>query len=94
MASIDLTPCWSQLSESEQLRHWRSFLTSLDAGDAGYHPHYAELMSRWDRGDVPERIAEARYGVEEAEMRAEAIWEAVHAFTTDGAHEICGDPPF
>ena len=94
MASIELAFDWIQLSESQQLRQWRSFLTSLDAGDAGYHLFYAELMPRWDRGDVPELVVEARYSVEQAEMAAEAIWDAVHGFTTDGVNAIYGDPPF
>ncbi len=51
-------------------------------------------MPRWDRGDVPELIVEERYARAEAEMRAETLWEAVHGFTTDGANEIYGDPPF
>ena len=91
MASINFTPGWTQLSEGEQLRQWRSFLASLDAGDAGFHRYYAELMPRWDRGDVPELIAEERYAADEAEMQTEALWEAMHGFTPDWAY---GEPPF
>lgn len=94
MASIDTISGWTELSDAEQLREWRSFLSSLDAGDAGYHRYYPELMPRWDCGDVPELIEAERFDAYQAEMRREAVWEAERAFEPEWANETFGDPPF
>jgi hypothetical protein len=94
MAATTTTSAWALLSEAEQLREWRSFLSSLDAGGAGHHRHYAELMLRWDRGDVPELIEAERVEAYEVEARAEAAWAAEHVFDPEWAVLTFGDPPF
>lgn len=94
MLSIDGRSRWIRLSQAEQLSQWRSFLVSLDAGDAGYHPYYTELMPRWDRGDVPLPIEAEYMATRDAELRAEAVWETVHRFGCDGANAVYGEPPF
>ena len=76
MASIDLFTTWTQLSEAQQLVEWRSFLTSLDAGDAGYHRYYPVLMLLWDRGEVPAVVEAELLTAYDAEMREQAAWEA------------------
>ncbi|WP_293392804.1 hypothetical protein, partial [Phenylobacterium sp. RIFCSPHIGHO2_01_FULL_69_31] len=76
MASIDLFTTWTQLSEAQQLNEWRAFLTSLDAGDAGYHRYYPVLMPLWDRGDVPAIVEDEAMSAYETEMREQAEWEA------------------
>lgn len=76
MPSIDLDTTWTQLSEAQQLIEWRSFLTSLDAGDAGYHRWYPVLMPLWDRGEVPAAVETEVLAAYETEMREQAAWEA------------------
>lgn len=76
MTTIDLDTAWTQLTEAQQLVEWRSFLTSLDAGDAGYHRYYPVLMPLWDRGEVPAAVEAEALDAYEAEMRELAAWEA------------------
>jgi hypothetical protein len=94
MASMDITLGWMQLPEADQLHQWRSFLASLDVGDAGYHRWYGVLMPLWDRGDVPELILDEQFDRRDAELRAEALWEAEHGFGRDWAEQVLGPPPF
>lgn len=109
MASITLNTAWTQLSQAEQMNQWRAFLSALDAGGAGYHPYYLELMPLWDRGDVPAEIEAEAYDAYEAEMRAEAGWDARYAaawgvtegvledadtWPAAGLDELIGSPPF
>ena len=41
------------LGELEQGAQWVGFIDGLDAGDAGYHPHYRHLASLYERGETP-----------------------------------------
>jgi hypothetical protein len=94
MASINTLTTWTDLSEAQQLREWRSFLNSLDVGDAGYHRWYKVLMPLWDRGDVPGEVLDVRYAARDAELQAEALWEAQHGFDGGWADRVLGPPPF
>lgn len=89
MASIDLFTTWTQLSEAQQLGEWRTFLTSLDVGDAGYHRFYPVLMPLWDRGDVPAIVEAEAIRAYETEMRAQAEWEARNPPAADGWMDRC-----
>jgi hypothetical protein len=76
MATIDIDTAWTHLSEAQQLVEWRSFLSSLDAGDAGYHRWYPVLMPLWDRGEVPPAVETEVLAAYETEMGEQAAWEA------------------
>ena len=89
MASIDLFTTWTQLSEAQQLGEWRTFLTSLDVGDAGYHRFYPVLMPLWDRGDVPAIVEDEAMSAYETEMREQAEWEARNPPAADAWMDRC-----
>jgi len=94
MASIETAFAWSQLSESEQLSEWTSFLDHLDAGDAGYHRAYAVLMPLWISGEVPLGVGSR---VERGERTRSAVAEHVlgrDRLTTDEVDQLLGPPPF
>jgi len=89
MASIDLFTTWTQLSEAQQLTEWRTFMVSLDAGDAGHHRYYLVLMPLWDRGDVPAVVEAEAMDAYETEMREQAEWEARNSPAADAWMDRC-----
>ena len=89
MATIDLFTTWTQHTEAQQLIEWRTFLASLDAGDAGYHRYYLVLMPLWDRGDVPAIVQAEAMDAYETEMREQAEWEARNPPAADAWMDRC-----
>lgn len=88
MGSIDTTFEWMQLPPAEQLLQWRSFVSSIDCGDAGYHRYYPVLMPRWVRGDVPQVAGGVR---ESCQVVSASAWDRIDASTAD---LMFGSPPF
>jgi hypothetical protein len=80
---------WIQLSSEQQLDQWRSFLTALDAGDAGYHRYYSVLMPLRDRGEVPDVINDEQLAKLDAEMAHEARWAVEHPSFNDAWEDYC-----
>lgn len=65
---------WTALSPAQQLAHWETFVTDLDAGAAGFHRYYRVLMPLWDEGDVPAPIQDATLAQVEEDLRADWQW--------------------
>lgn len=76
LSHIDtLAATWNSFTEIEQLAEWRSFLSALDEGGAGYNRFYLLLLPLWDAGDVPASICDEASAAYDAECAEEAAWE-------------------